>query len=88
MAVLFFYLAVINVLAFLMYGADKFKAAHGQYRISEAALIGVAFIGGSLGAWLGMRLFRHKTRKPKFMLVPVFLVIQTVLLLFLVYKLM
>lgn len=60
------YLLVINLLAFGMYGLDKRKASKGLWRISEARLLLVAALGGSVGAWLGMRVFRHKTRKMKF----------------------
>ena len=49
-----FYLATINIVAFLMYGIDKWKAKQSKWRISETALLGVAVIGGSIGAWLGM----------------------------------
>ena len=64
--VLTIYLAVINLIAFGMYGADKQKAIHKQWRIPEAQLLAVAAIGGSVGAILGMQFFHHKTRKWKF----------------------
>ena len=56
------YLAVVNLLAFAMYGIDKRKAQIHAWRISEKALFIVAFMGGSLGAVIGMHLFHHKTR--------------------------
>lgn len=66
-----------NLFVLLLYGADKWKAKHGRWRISEAALLGTAFCMGGAGALLGMLLFRHKTRKWKFrILVPLFLLIQ------------
>ncbi|MDD3339748.1 MAG: DUF1294 domain-containing protein [Lachnospiraceae bacterium] len=66
------YLIVVNLAAFSMYGIDKQKAIRHQWRISEAALIGVAVLGGGIGAFLGMRIFRHKTKHVKFVLgVPV-----------------
>lgn len=71
------YLLAINLLAFGMYGLDKRKASKGLWRISEARLLLVAALGGSLGAWLGMRVFRHKTRKMKFFVgVPLIFVLQ------------
>ena len=60
------YLAVINVVAFAAFGTDKSLARAGAWRISEARLLGLAFIGGSPGAYAGRRLFRHKTRKQPF----------------------
>lgn len=56
------YLLIMNILGFSLMGMDKAKAIRGAWRISEATLFTVALIGGSLGATLGMRLFRHKTR--------------------------
>ncbi len=77
MKFLYIYLLVINVVAFCLYGLDKWKAKHNRWRISEATLILSAVIGGSLGAFCGMNLFRHKTKHKKFMIgVPVILVIQ------------
>ena len=49
------YLAVINVVTFFMYGIDKWKAKKSRWRISEATLLMMAIIGGSIGAWLGMK---------------------------------
>ena len=56
------YLIIINLIAFALYGTDKSKAKRGKWRISEKTLIGIALIGGSVGAFLGMHAFRHKTR--------------------------
>lgn len=60
------YLLVVNALAFLLYGCDKWQARRGGRRISEAHLLGVAAIGGSLGAGIGQQVFRHKTSKASF----------------------
>ena len=49
------YLAVINVVTFFVYGIDKWKAKKFMWRVSEAALLGLAVVGGSIGAWLGMK---------------------------------
>lgn len=78
--VLTVYLIVVNVIAFVMYGADKQKAIRKQWRIPEAYLLAVAAIGGSVGAILGMQFFHHKTRKWKFRIcVPLFLALQLIL---------
>lgn len=77
MIVILVYSVVINIAAFIMYGIDKKRAASGRWRISEATLLGIAFAGGSIGALLGMRCFRHKTRHWKFrILVPLFLLLH------------
>ena len=73
-------LLVLNLLAFCLYGIDKLKARRGAWRIPEATLLLVAALGGSLGALLGMELFRHKTKHAKFrVLVPLFLVLHIAL---------
>lgn len=60
------YIIGVNSLTFLIYGLDKWKATHHKWRISEATLLALAAIGGSIGAWLGMRVWRHKTLHKKF----------------------
>ena len=78
------YLAIINAVAFVAYGVDKYKAKNNKWRIPEATLIGFAALGGGMGALAGMFAWHHKTRKPKFViLVPVFLVLWAVGLYFL-----
>ena len=57
-----YYLIVINVVTFLVYGIDKWKAKQGSWRISEATLLMLAVIGGSIGALLGMKVWHHKTK--------------------------
>ena len=63
---LFYYLIVINVVTFTVYGIDKLKAKQGSWRISEATLLILAVIGGCIGALLGMKVWRHKTQHKKF----------------------
>ena len=62
-------LAFLNILSFSLYGIDKFKAKHGMWRIPEATLLWSAALFGSLGAFLGMSLFRHKTKHAVFIVV-------------------
>ncbi|QDH33795.1 DUF1294 domain-containing protein [Porphyrobacter sp. YT40] len=59
-------LIAMNFLAFAAFGIDKAKAERGAWRISEAALLNLAFFGGTPGAYAGRALFRHKTRKQPF----------------------
>lgn len=63
------YMIIINALAILLYGIDKAKAIFGKWRISELMLILVAIIGGAFGAFLGMRIWHHKTKKLKFQVI-------------------
>lgn len=77
------YVLLVNALAFLMYGVDKWNAKHEFWRIPEKTLLGVAVLGGSIGAYLGMQLFRHKTRKPKFYIgIPVIFLMQVGVILY------
>lgn len=72
-------LVVINLLTFLVYGIDKWRAIHGRWRISEATLLSLAILGGSIGALLGMQIWRHKTHHKKFKYgVPLILIIQII----------
>ena len=80
-------LLLVNIVAFAAYGIDKRKAQKNKWRIPESTLLLLAFIGGSLGALLGMRTFHHKTKHWKFkILVPLFLVLQLALAVWLIYR--
>ena len=86
--VIFGYLLIINIFTFLLYGADKYKARRGEWRIKEAVLLGLAAIGGSPAAWIAMYMFHHKTKKPKFYIgVPVILVVHVLLWFFVLGRL-
>ncbi|MCR5262744.1 MAG: DUF1294 domain-containing protein [Clostridiales bacterium] len=75
--VLYAWLIAANAAAFVMYGIDKAKAKRGAWRISEAALLLIAAVGGSIGAIAGMVIFRHKTKHLKFLIgLPLILIIQ------------
>ncbi len=63
---LLYYLIAINLLTFLVYGMDKWRARKNKWRISESTLLTLAVIGGSIGALLGMRIWHHKTLHKKF----------------------
>ena len=91
---LLYYFVCVNVLTFLVYGIDKWrstsgrllptgrkKARQGKWRISEATLLLLAVIGGSIGAWLGMRVWRHKTMHKKFKYgIPAILMIHIIIM--------
>ena len=77
------YILLVNIITFALYGIDKQRAVKQRYRISEATLLGLAFIGGSIGALAGMYVFHHKTRKPKFKIgVPLILLLHAVIFIF------
>ncbi len=72
-------LTVVNVVAFIVYGIDKYRARNGKWRIPEATLLMLAVVGGSVGAWLGMKAWHHKIRHRKFRYgVPAILLLQIV----------
>ena len=78
------YLLAINIATFFLYGIDKYKAKKGRWRISEATLLMMAVIGGSIGAWAGMRLWHHKTMHKKFKYgIPVIIIMQVALAVYL-----
>lgn len=77
------YLIVINLVAFFLMYVDKKKARNRQYRIPESVLLWSAFLGGAIGAYMGMKMFRHKTKHAKFTFgVPVAIVTTAILLYF------
>ncbi len=81
MKILLFYLPIINALAFLLMLIDKQKAKKNRWRIPENTLLGVCFIGGSLGGLIAMNLFRHKTKHLRFAIgIPVMLILHIVAL--------
>ena len=64
--IIIFYLLIINIIAFSLMYIDKQKAKKNKWRIKEDALMISAFLGGSIGALIGMNTFRHKTKHVKF----------------------
>lgn len=87
--IIIIYLVSINVATFFTFGLDKLKAKRAKWRIREAALLILAILGGSVGAWLGMKVWHHKTMHKKFKYgIPLILLVQIALifLVFLIYK--
>ena len=79
-----YYLLAINAVAFIMYGIDKYKAKKAKWRISEATLLLLAVLGGSIGAWMGMKVWHHKTMHKKFKYgIPAILLMQIALMVYL-----
>ena len=84
MSIILGYLLAVNIATFFLYGIDKYKAKNGRWRISEATLLTMTAIGGSIGAWTGMRLWHHKTMHKKFKHgIPVIMIMQVCLVVYL-----
>lgn len=66
MMTIFLGFLLINAWTFCLFGWDKIRAESGGWRVAETSLLGLALIGGSVGAFSGRALFRHKTRKQSF----------------------
>ena len=81
------YLIIINVVTFFMFGIDKWKAKKSKRRIRETALLGLAVLGGSVGAWLGMKVWHHKTLHKKFKYgIPAIIMIQLAIIVYILYR--
>lgn len=71
--------AVHNIFAFICYGMDKYYAIKDKRRVPEKTLMGYAFLFGGPGSFLGMQIFRHKTKHLQFqILVPIFMILQVI----------
>ena len=85
--IILIYLLAINVATFFTFGIDKWKAKKSKWRIREASLLCLAVLGGSIGAWLGMRAWHHKTLHKKFRYgVPAIIIIQLAIAGYLLYQ--
>ena len=79
-----YYLLGINAVTFIVYGIDKYKAMKAKWRIPETTLLLLAVLGGSIGAWMGMKVWHHKTMHKKFKYgIPAILLIQIALMTYL-----
>ena len=84
MNIILYYLLAVNIATFLLCGIDKYKAKKNKWRISEATLLTMAAIGGSIGAWTGMRIWHHKTMHKKFKYgIPLIIIMQVALAVYL-----
>ncbi|MEI2664660.1 DUF1294 domain-containing protein [Rossellomorea sp. LJF3] len=82
--ILYLYTVIINIIGFTVMGRDKRKAERHEYRISERVLWQVAIVGGSVGAYLGMKVFRHKTKHKAFAIgFPLLVIVHCVLFIWL-----
>lgn len=75
------YFALMSLAAFAAFGLDKYKAKAGKWRIPERTLFLLALLGGGIGAFLGMRVFRHKTQHKQFVIgIPAIMLVQAAFL--------
>lgn len=81
--ILIVYLAIINFITFAAFAIDKIHAIEGKSRIRILTLLGLAFMGGSVGALLGIYILRHKTKVDYFTVgIPLIMVMQGVVVFF------
>ena len=81
------YTAIMSLIAFAAFGLDKYKAKTNRWRISEKTLFLLALLGGGVGAYLGMKVFHHKTRHKQFAIgLPLIMIVQLGLIPFLIRK--
>ena len=78
---LIIYLFVINIITFISFGLDKYAANNDKWRIKNVTLLGLAFIGGTIGGLLAMHVFRHKTQKDYYTVGLWLMIIMQILLL-------
>ena len=84
-----FYILIINLVGFMAMGIDKEKAKAKEWRIQEKTLFGIALAGGGLGVWLGMEMFRHKTKHWYFKYgFPLILIVETALVVWVMFFLL
>ena len=84
---LLWYLAAVNLVTFTVYGVDKAKARRGAWRVPEKTLFLLPLLGGSVGALLGMLVFRHKTKHWYFVWgIPLILLAQIALAMWVYFK--
>jgi uncharacterized membrane protein YsdA (DUF1294 family) len=87
MVIFYSFLLLINAIGFFLMHIDKHRAQKNLWRISERTLMAFALFGGSFGILLGMKLARHKTKKPKFAIgVPIIFAVQVILVGFLIFS--
>lgn len=80
------YLLIMNIAGIIIMAIDKSKARHHAWRIPEKSLFGVSLLGGSLGTWAGMYIFRHKTKHWYFVIgMPAIFVLHVLLLMFILF---
>ncbi|MFA7245041.1 MAG: DUF1294 domain-containing protein [Candidatus Magasanikbacteria bacterium] len=80
------YLILINIVTFITFGIDKSKSINNARRVSEKTLWIMSFLGGSLGAMLAMKMFRHKTKKLSFQAMMAVILVVQIFVIYLILK--
>ena len=84
---LMIYLFAINIITFIFFGLDKYAANNDKWRIKNVTLLGLAFIGGTIGGLIAMYVFRHKTQKDYYTVgLWLMIIMQIILLIYLFYR--
>jgi len=86
--IILIYLIVVNILVFILMWCDKRKAKKKEWRVAEATLLFLSFIGGALGLFIAMFKFRHKTLKTSFRAVVVISLIISLLIYWIAFKIL
>ncbi|WP_307847845.1 DUF1294 domain-containing protein [Metabacillus bambusae] len=82
------YCLLLNVISFILMRVDKIRAKRGEWRIKEATLWWLAIVGGALGGFAGMRVYRHKTKHTSFKIgFPVIAILQLILFIYFINQL-
>ena len=85
-AVMFYMITFINIISFILFGIDKRKAVKPQRRIPESTLLSFTFLGGTIGAVVGMLIFRHKVSKKSFLMKLAFIILMQAFILYYIRK--
>ncbi len=81
------YLLIINVITFITYGIDKLLAIKEKSRIKIISLLFLSFIGGEIGGFIAMKLFRHKINKDYFSVgLPLIFIMHIVIFIYMIFK--
>ena len=86
MKYLVFYIVLVNIIAFFLYGIDKRKAIKHKWRISEHTLLLFSVLGGGIGSLIGMSVFHHKTKTIKFRIMVPILTLLSIAVIYLIFK--
>ena len=85
---LFAYIAVVNIITFYLMRVDKQKAIKNQFRIPERTFFLLSILGGALGTYIGMKIFRHKTKHASFTIgMPILILLNLGLFIYVFYNL-
>ncbi|WP_288243466.1 DUF1294 domain-containing protein [uncultured Chryseobacterium sp.] len=85
---MFYAIAVISIITLIIFGIDKRKAVKHQRRIPESTLLSLTFLGGTVGALMGMLIFRHKISKRSFLLKFIGIIVMQIILVYLYKKIL